>query len=216
MTQPSLNSGQILQSTFQQVGPVYLPILLLSLPGVLISLVVPGPLLNSVVSFAYGILVGPILGGACIILADRAISGQTLNLGESLSIAFQKAGYLILATLLLLVIMMPAFFLLVIPGIYLSVKLFATQYAVIFEDKSPIDALASSWELTKGQWWPIFGTIFLIGLVLIIPIILVSLIFAQSSFGPLLTNLISLLITPVLVLALLFVYKSLQGSQLST
>ncbi|MEM9162135.1 MAG: hypothetical protein AAGC54_03585 [Cyanobacteria bacterium P01_F01_bin.4] len=215
MTQQSLNPGQILQSAFQQVGPVYLPILLLSLPGVLISLVVPGPVLNSAVSFAYGILVGPILGGAGIILADRAIAGQTPNLGEALGIAFQKAGYLILAALLLLVIMMPAFVLLVIPGIYLSVTLFATQYAVIFEDKSPIDALASSWELTKGRWWPIFGTIFLIGLVLIIPIILVSLIFAQNSFGPWLTSLISLLITPVLVMAVLFVYKSLKRSQLA-
>jgi hypothetical protein len=52
---------------------------------------------------------------------------------------------------------------LVIPGIYIGIRLTFSQLAVIDPKvgKKTTDALKDSWDLTKGRFWPIFGRIML-------------------------------------------------------
>lgn len=49
------------------------------------------------------------------------------------------------------------FILLVLPGIYLAVRLAFAQISVIDNKKKGADALRDSWALTKNRFWPIFG-----------------------------------------------------------
>ncbi|MEM9978474.1 MAG: hypothetical protein AAF808_12690, partial [Cyanobacteria bacterium P01_D01_bin.2] len=125
MTQPSLRPGEILRTAFSRVGPIFVPVALLALPANVLPLLMPTPALNATFSIVFAILVGPILGGASIVLVDRALSGEKMDIGTALSMAWQRAGQLILTSILLFVILMPSFALLLIPGIYLSIRLFA-------------------------------------------------------------------------------------------
>ena len=213
MTTATLRPGEILQDTLQRVGAIFVPVALLALPSAVIAVLLSNnPGLAGIVNILYGVLVAPILGGAMIILINRSLTGQSVDLGEAVAMAWRKAGALILTALLLFVILMPALFLLVIPGLYLAVRLFATQYAVVLEQKSPTEALSASWELTKGRWWSVFWALLAIGLVIIIPFVIVSTLL--SSFlplGALISNLLGVVITPPLVMAFVMVYKVLKG-----
>lgn len=212
MTTATLRPVEILQDTLQRVGAIFVPVALLALPSVVIAMLVANSPLAGIINILYGILVAPILGGAMIILINRCLTGQTIDLGESLAMAWRKAGPLILTALLLFVILVPALLLLVIPGLYLAVRLFATQYAVVLEHKSPTEALSASWELTKGRWWSIFGTLIVIGLAFMVPFVLVSaLLGAALPFGALISNLLGAVLTPPLVMAFVMVYKVLKG-----
>ncbi|MEO0349416.1 MAG: hypothetical protein AAF282_05125 [Cyanobacteria bacterium P01_A01_bin.15] len=215
MTQPSLRPGEILRTAFNRVGSVFVPVALLALPANVLPLLMPTPALSATFSFAFAILIGPILGGASIVLVDRALSGEKMDIGTALSMAWQRAGQLILTSLLLLVILIPSFALLLIPGIYLSVRLFAAQYEVMLERKSPTEAMEVSWALTKNRWWQIFVPILVITLVFLVPIMLVSAIFANAPLGELITALVGIAATPVLLLAILLIYKGLKGQSVS-
>ena len=215
MTQPSLNPGEILRTAFNRVGPVFVPVALLALPANVLPLLMPNPALTATFSIVFAILIGPILGGASILLVDRALSGEKMDIGTALSMAWQRAGQLILTSVLLFVILMPSFALLLIPGIYLSIRLFAAQYEVMLERKSPTEALEVSWALTKGRWWQIFVPMLVVTLAFLLPIMLLSAIFANAPFGELITALIGIAITPLLLLAILLIYKGLKGQSLS-
>ncbi|MEO0869107.1 MAG: glycerophosphoryl diester phosphodiesterase membrane domain-containing protein, partial [Cyanobacteria bacterium J06642_11] len=92
-----------------------------------------------------------------------------------------------------------------LPGIYLGVRLFATQYEVAIEGKSAFDALNGSWKLTKGHWWGIFGTFLLVGVALLVPLFvmnwMINLIVPQAGdLGILVATL--LLFPPVMMIGL--------------
>ncbi|MEM7063329.1 MAG: glycerophosphoryl diester phosphodiesterase membrane domain-containing protein [Cyanobacteria bacterium P01_B01_bin.77] len=214
MTQTSLNPGEILRDAFSQVGPVFVPLAILALPANILPVLIPNEALSAAFNVTFAILVGPILGGAGMVLVNRMLAGEKAELGAALAMAWQRAGQLILASLLLMVILIPSMALLLVPGIYLSVRLFATQYEVMLERKSPTEALEASWALTKGRWWQIFGPVFVITLVLLVPVIILSMIFANAAFGPLVTGVVGVALTPVLLVALLMVYKVLKGQQI--
>ncbi len=55
--------------------------------------------------------------------------------------------------------------LLIVPGIILALGLIWTQYMVVDYKKDPIEALKSSWELSKGKKWDIFLLIASVGLI---------------------------------------------------
>ncbi|MDH6535665.1 hypothetical protein D0T51_11105 [Parabacteroides sp. 52] len=61
-----------------------------------------------------------------------------------------------IATLLFSILVLCGFVLLVIPGIYLSVRLQFFLCFIVEEDAGIIDSLKRSWEITKGQFLPLF------------------------------------------------------------
>lgn len=94
-------------------------------------------------------------------------------------------------------IVFAGFLLLIIPGIYLSVKLGFSSYVVVDKKVGPFDAIKSSYEMTKGNWW----NIAFLGLV---------------SFFICLAGVLALLVglfvaIPVTTLAYAYVYRKLSG-----
>ncbi len=53
----------------------------------------------------------------------------------------------------------------IIPGIYLAIKLVMAGPIAVLNDKNPIDALKDSWDATTGNWWEIFATVLVIGII---------------------------------------------------
>jgi len=61
------------------------------------------------------------------------------------------------AQILMMLIIIGGFLLLIIPGVYFSMKYMFTPYLVIDKGLGPIEALKASGELTKGVKWDIIG-----------------------------------------------------------
>lgn len=79
---------------------------------------------------------------------------------SSLKYGFGRYWQSIGVSLLTALIVMVGFVFLIIPGIYLAVKLSQTSYRFVEDELGVIDAIKASWEDTKGHWWPLFGMIF--------------------------------------------------------
>jgi hypothetical protein len=72
---------------------------------------------------------------------------------------------------------------LIIPGIYLSVRLGFYMSAIVIDDASVISSLKKSWKITKGNWWRIFGMYLLLGIVVYILSFVINFVLPASVFG---------------------------------
>lgn len=68
-----------------------------------------------------------------------------------------------LASLLLVIILIPSFILLIAPGVYLSIRFQLFAYLIVDKNLGVIESLKESWRLTKGK----VGNLFVLGLILI-------------------------------------------------
>ncbi len=89
--------------------------------------------------------------------------------------------------------------LLVIPGIYIAIRLFFFDYFLVDQRQGAIEALKSSWNMTKGNVFQIFCFIVLL--------ILINLLGALALM-------VGLLVTaPVSGIAMAFAYRKMSGSE---
>jgi Membrane domain of glycerophosphoryl diester phosphodiesterase len=105
---------------------------------------------------------------ACFKAISAAYLGERANWADSLGYAVRRFIPLMAVYILVVLITIPGFILLLIPGIWLSIKLCMSFPAVIFERANPFRAIGRSWKLTRHNWWRVFGTlvvVFLIALV---------------------------------------------------
>jgi hypothetical protein len=167
MQNATLSPIPLLQRSFELVGPIYWPLLILASPGFILAIVTElTPLLGGILQLAYGIVVAPILGGAALWLVDQHLKRQAPLLGNSLNRAVSKAVPLVLGTLLAALLSSLASIFLIIPGIYVGVKLALTPCAIALENQGTTGGLRYSWNLVKGRWWGVFWALLVLGLIL--------------------------------------------------
>ena len=167
MQNATLSPIPLLQRSFELVGPIYWPLLILASPGFILAIVTElTPLLGGILQRAYGIVVAPILGGAALWLVDQHLKRQAPLLGNSLNRAVSKAVPLVLSTLLAALLSCLASIFLIIPGIYVGVKLALTPCAIALENQGTTGGLRYSWNLVKGRWWGVFWALLVLGLIL--------------------------------------------------
>ncbi|MDA3879595.1 MAG: hypothetical protein PF436_04340 [Prolixibacteraceae bacterium] len=111
---------------------------------------------------------------------------------RSLIIGFQK-NYIniVVASLLVTIIVIVGFILLIIPGIIAACRLFMVPYLVMDKQMGGIEAIETSWQMTRGYGFTIFGLgvtsffIFIGGLLLLIVGVFPALILINASFATL-------------------------------
>jgi len=54
---------------------------------------------------------------------------------------------------------------LVIPGIYVAIRLWVVAPAVVVENRRGMDAIRRSWDLVKDNWWRILGIVIVVGII---------------------------------------------------
>jgi hypothetical protein len=103
------------------------------------------------------------------------------------------------------------FLALVIPAVIFSIFYCLAVYAYFFEGKRDIDAIRRSYELVRGNWWSVFGRIFILGAALWAFIFIISLplnfVASDGVFYSIwggLVQIVNMLIGPI---ALLFTYN---------
>jgi uncharacterized membrane protein len=124
------------------------------------------PILNYIVGV---FLTGPLGYGMSYVFL-KAARGQNLEIPDLFAV-FKNYLHAFLAVLLTGIIVGVGFIFLIIPGIYLSVKLSFVAYLIVDKNLEVIPAIQTSWKMTDGHFWQIF----LIGL-LAIPIMIAGFI----------------------------------------
>lgn len=129
-----------------------------------------------------------------------AVLDETLTISGALKRGWQNFGSFIWLSLLHVIVVTGSFFLLFVPGIYLSVCFLFAQLIMINEGEKGLNALLKSKEYVRGYFFPVFGRFVLIWC---IPLIL--------RFLPMIGGILSLLCLPFALIYTRLLYQGLQS-----
>jgi Membrane domain of glycerophosphoryl diester phosphodiesterase len=102
---------------------------------------------------------------ACFKVVSAAHLGEHARAGESLRYGLSRLLPLIAAYLAVWLILIPGFLLLLVPGVWLAVRLAMTFPVVVAERAGPLRAIGRSWTLTDGHFWRTFATLLVLVLI---------------------------------------------------
>ena len=156
----------------------------------------PGDVAASLVEFIVNLIIYP-LGLGLGLMGIRRAAGRETPL-STLWEPYSQAIPLIVMFLLMAVLIVAGFFLLVLPGIYLSIAYSFAPYLIIEKNMGVWEALETSRKAITTYWWRYFG----LGLVLVLLFIIGSI--------PLLIGLIWL--GPIMVIATGEVFEKTFGN----
>jgi uncharacterized membrane protein SpoIIM required for sporulation len=210
---------ELLQESFSQAMPIYLPLVILATPSLAVAILdALVPSLKGPLAILNSFVVTPLVSGASIYLAYRYLSTQTSDLGGAFTEALGKIAQLIVGFLLYAIAVFVGLFLLIVPGIYVAIRLGFVMYGIMIDDLSAVDSLKSSWELVGGRWGSVFVAQLVPAICFIVPVLVIAALIGAilgpkavaiaSIFGAL----VGLAATPFLVTYYTKLYLRLQGS----
>ena len=139
-----------------------------------------------------------------------AVPNEETNILSVLKASLRKIlPYLWVAILSSLAIF-SGFVLFVIPGIFLGVTLMFTSFFLVHENMRGREALVKSYEHVMGHWWPVFGRVFVLFVLMTgVSSIIDSVL---KAFGPVASSLVGNVVTmPFIVAFLYLLYKNLKA-----
>jgi hypothetical protein len=92
-------------------------------------------------------------------LANDAYFGRGADLPKALRLVVRRFGDIVVAALITGVCVMFGFMLLILPGIYIYCRFFATKQAILLEDRNGPASIGRSWRLSKGGVRHILNTL---------------------------------------------------------
>jgi membrane-anchored glycerophosphoryl diester phosphodiesterase (GDPDase) len=106
-----------------------------------------------------------ILQAALIRGAAQATVGDTVDVEASYKWGLRKFGWVLLVSSATGIMVVIGFVLLIVPGVILLTRFTVAIPALVIEDRKGTDSINRSWNLTKGHFWHVLGTIFVAGLI---------------------------------------------------
>ena len=136
-----------------------------------------------------GILLTLVVGAVAQILTVRATTGPLgadagAEFVPAIQAALPKFVPVFLTSLLVQVLVSLGMFFLIVPGVFLAVMLLVSTIACILEDRSPVEALKRSRELTRGNRWRVLGLVLILALLVIGVGLLVAIPTADAGIVP--------------------------------
>ena len=129
--------------------------------------------------------------GATVFIVSESYLGRPISAREALRRSTPYIGRILVCSLLMAVVVGLGFLFFVIPGFILGVGLALAIPAVVIEPRTSASAaLSRSWELTRGARWRIFGLGLTLLVLLYVPVVAVTGLFAVllpatgEGFGP--------------------------------
>jgi len=173
----AMSLGEVLDTAFRLVrdhAAILIGIsLTVTVPSQLLVLLIGNATAQDTAALLVGILglaifvivISPIVGAAITDAISKVYLGQTASYGASLSVGFKLLMRLMGTAFLMILILIPAFALLVIPGLYLIFAYMLVYQVIVIEGYAGWAALKRSYELTKGNMLRVFG-VYLVSVVL--------------------------------------------------
>jgi hypothetical protein len=167
-----------------------------------------------------GYLIGTV---ACYRAIADTYVGRETTAEESLHFAARHAGRTLWLTILLVVLLVPAFLALVVPGLWLIIAWSVAIPAMLVEGRGGMAALRRSLHLVKGRWWATCGRLagayilvsVVAGILTVMPRAVTNGVIDDTSFGALLLEhgakfAVSLITTPFIAAVTTLVYFDLR------
>lgn len=129
------------------VAPIAIFIVVVTAIGTVIDLTMSGSSGYLMVNNIVGLVAGYLLLRAVLLSSGLAEPGSVAGFGSYFGLSFLQGLAVIVGALLL-----------VIPGIVLLVRWIPAAPLLLCEGRGVSDTLGKSWEETKGNFWPLFGT----------------------------------------------------------
>ena len=120
------------------------------------------------------LVVVPIITAICIYALLSIEAGERPSAGRTLVSGFEQFTPLFFAVLIAAIGIAAGFVLLVIPGIYLAVKLFFVPQTVVVEGARGTESLRRSSDMVRGFWWRTFGLVVMINLAAALPALVIT------------------------------------------
>jgi hypothetical protein len=120
--------------------------------------------ISGLVAAVAGVLMYLVLTGAITRAVAAEVAGQDPGLEQSYRFGFYRLGSVLLVSVLVGLATLAGLILLVIPGIYIGVRLAVSIEALVVEGRRGTGSMGRSWELVGGHWWHAFGTLLVVGL----------------------------------------------------
>lgn len=106
--------------------------------------------------YLLAIVVQLVLGVGTIAISLKVADRKPWAFGELFSQGGRMLPY-IGASILYGIVVVIGYFIFLLPGMYLSIRLSLYQYFVVDKGQGPIESLKSSWALTEGSFWDLVG-----------------------------------------------------------
>jgi len=152
-----LNPVEVIKESLNTSRDVYSPLLIIALPSFVFTLIItffevvyPNPVIVLLLSFISSIF-GLWYSASGWIYCHKVLNRQSITVERAFKEGFSKIPDLLLAFIIFVLIFFVGFLFLIIPGIYLSIRLSFTFNAIAIENYSAFEGIQRSWELTKGH-----------------------------------------------------------------
>ncbi len=109
-----------------------------------------------------------VFSGMMIANVAAVSRAETPNFGTALSLSLRRLLAMIGASILFGLVVGLGFVLLIIPGIYVAVRLCLFLVPVIVDSEGPAKTLGTSWRLIGGNWWRALTVITVLFIILLV------------------------------------------------
>ena len=160
-----------------------------------------------ILAILYTFLVAPVFNYGGDMIFVQAVRKTKPDFEYLIKGFMENYLHIILANLLVFALVILGLFALIIPGIIIGCRLVFVSFLVMDKKLDPIEAVETSWRLTRGHGWKIFLMgiisffIILFGLIMLIIGIFPAIIWVSSSFASLYESVLRSKEQPVEVIA---------------
>ena len=120
------------------------------------------------------LVIYPFSTGAQISLYSMILKAPKIDLKKCVSDSLKNLLNLIVASLIYLSFTFLGLLAFIIPGIIIGVRLSFYGFFIVLDDSKPVEALKKSAQATREYTWLMAGSLFVIGILLILPLFLIQ------------------------------------------
>jgi hypothetical protein len=161
------------------------------------------------VIFLVTLLVSPIGEGIAIKLASERITKGHVDFGASVRFVVSKLFSIWALSIVVGIIVGLGTIALIVPGIVLGIMFILAFPVLLIENKGVLDSMGRSRELVSHRWLDTFAIFLVLGIIIIIPAVIVSLVSGLLGVaGPVVNGIVSAFYLPLMPILLVVYYYS--------
>ncbi|HET7585046.1 MAG TPA: hypothetical protein VFK13_09065 [Gemmatimonadaceae bacterium] len=161
-----------MDASFQLVRQNFVPLMTISvimlLPSLVLSIVLRGSFVGSLLAFPVQLALSLVAQMAVILAVSDAYLGREIDVGSTIGRAWPLIGAALVAGLFVTFASSLALLFFAVPGVILFTRWAVAQPVIAIEKDGPVSAMGRSFKMTSGSFWHVFGTLFLVYLILIV------------------------------------------------